>query len=106
VIPGVEDYGLVPIEANACGVPAVAFAQGGVLDSQIHGLTAVFVREQKPSAFAEAFAIATNRPWNKTEIHQHAVGFSAGVFRERFYALVKAMEFDLESDGQLPCTGL
>jgi glycosyltransferase involved in cell wall biosynthesis len=46
-VPGVEDFGLVPVEANASGKPVVAFSAGGVLETQQEGVTAsLFVRPE------------------------------------------------------------
>jgi glycosyltransferase involved in cell wall biosynthesis len=52
--PGVEDLGLIPIEANAAGCPVIAFREGGVLDTVEEGLTGIFFDRQSPEALAEA----------------------------------------------------
>jgi glycosyltransferase involved in cell wall biosynthesis len=46
VFAGEEDFGIVPVEAQLCGMPVVAFGRGGLLDSVIDGETGVFFPEQ------------------------------------------------------------
>jgi glycosyltransferase involved in cell wall biosynthesis len=54
LFPGVEDLGLVPIEANAAGCPVIAFRQGGVLDTVKENVTGLFFDEQTPASLAAA----------------------------------------------------
>lgn len=49
-----EDFGIVPVEANAAGRPVIAFGQAGVLDSIVEGETGLFFREQSVDALAAA----------------------------------------------------
>jgi glycosyltransferase involved in cell wall biosynthesis len=48
VFPGEEDFGLVPVEAQACGRPVIAFRRGGALESVVEGETGLFFNEQTP----------------------------------------------------------
>ncbi len=84
VVPGVEDYGLVPVEANACGVPVVAYRRGGVIDTQVDMFTSLLVYEQTPQAFARALVAACSVKWEPREIAQHATRFSDAEFRRKF----------------------
>lgn len=54
VLPGVEDFGIAPIEAMASGRPVIAFARGGALETVTEGRTGVFFHEQTPEALADA----------------------------------------------------
>jgi glycosyltransferase involved in cell wall biosynthesis len=54
LFPGIEDLGLVPVEANAAGCPVIAFRQGGVLDTIREGATGLFFDEQSPAALIGA----------------------------------------------------
>jgi glycosyltransferase involved in cell wall biosynthesis len=54
LFPGVEDMGLVPIEANAAGCPVIAYRKGGVLDTILEGVTGVFFDEQTAASLAGA----------------------------------------------------
>lgn len=49
-----EDFGIVPVEANASGRPVIAYGHGGVTDSILDGKTGLFFQEQTVSALCEA----------------------------------------------------
>ncbi len=53
-VPWYEPFGIVPLEAMACGVPIVASAVGGLVDSVVHGVTGVHVPPRDPAALATA----------------------------------------------------
>ena len=61
LMPGVEDFGLVPVEAQACGRPVVALAEGGALESVIDGETGVLVADDSVEAFADALGAVSSR---------------------------------------------
>ena len=54
LFPGIEDLGLVPIEANAAGCPVIAFREGGALDTVKEDVTGVFFDEQTPESLVAA----------------------------------------------------
>lgn len=56
VFPGVEDFGITPLEAQAAGRPVIAYGEGGALETVSEGETGLFFREQTPEALAEAVA--------------------------------------------------
>jgi glycosyltransferase involved in cell wall biosynthesis len=60
--PWYEPFGIVPLEAMACGVPVVASAVGGMLDSVAHGETGFLVPPHRPEAIAAATAELLARP--------------------------------------------
>ncbi|MGB3300353.1 MAG: glycosyltransferase, partial [Phormidesmis sp.] len=81
IVAALEDYGLVPIEANASGTPVIAYGAGGVLDTQIPGKTGVFFMRQSPEALQAAVIEATQTRWNYGEIRNHALShFSEDTF--------------------------
>jgi glycosyltransferase involved in cell wall biosynthesis len=54
LFPGIEDFGLIPVEANAAGCPVIAFRRGGVLDTVKENLTGIFFDEQTPASLIQA----------------------------------------------------
>lgn len=98
VFPGEEDFGLTPIEAQACGRPVIAFGKGGALETIIEGKTGVFFKEQNVQALKDAIEIfETNMDnFNKNEIRGHALKFGIDKFKLEFvnYVNEKLQEFN------------
>lgn len=81
VVSALEDYGLVPVEANASGTPVIAYGAGGVLDTQIPGYTGLFFEEQTPESLYQTLLKFQNSQWNYAGIREHAVSkFSKAAF--------------------------
>jgi glycosyltransferase involved in cell wall biosynthesis len=89
LMPGEEDFGLVPVEAQACGRPVVAYARGGALETVVHGVTGLLVEESTPQAFAEAIAAAVDQPFDPVAIRRHAEQFGRARFGDEMTALVR-----------------
>ncbi|MFN5891510.1 MAG: glycosyltransferase [Dolichospermum sp.] len=73
IVAALEDYGLVPVEANASGTPVIAYGAGGVLDTQIPGKTGVFFQRQTPCSLQAALIEAGGISWDYQNIRHHAV---------------------------------
>jgi glycosyltransferase involved in cell wall biosynthesis len=91
LFPGIEDLGLVPIEANAAGCPVIAFREGGALDTVKENVTGVFFDEQTPEALIAAMdrfekneALFTNREIFSVHVSQ----FSKAAFIERIQKII------------------
>lgn len=83
VFPSVDDFGLVPLEVNACGRPVLAYRGGGALHTVRPGVSGEFIEHQNADA-VQAAVSAYNRDWyDPQEIRAHALGWSAGRFRDR-----------------------
>jgi glycosyltransferase involved in cell wall biosynthesis len=81
IVAALEDYGLVPIEANASGTPVIAYGAGGVLDTQLHGETGMLFKRQTPEALQSALLEAQKIKWNYQHICEHAMNqFTESVF--------------------------
>lgn len=81
IIAALEDYGLVPIEANASGTPVIAYGAGGVMDTQISGLTGILFKEQTVESLKNAVIEAQSIVWDYSKIRDHAISnFSESVF--------------------------
>jgi polysaccharide biosynthesis transport protein len=81
IVAALEDYGLVPIEANFSGTPVIAYGAGGVLDTQVPGVTGVFFDRQTPEAVRDAVVQSSQMEWNHAKIRTHALDrFTEEVF--------------------------
>jgi glycosyltransferase involved in cell wall biosynthesis len=67
-VPWYEPFGIVPLEAMACGVPVVASAVGGQTDSVVHGVTGVHVPPRDPAALASALRALLAAPERRAEL--------------------------------------
>ncbi|HEY7077497.1 MAG TPA: glycosyltransferase [Solirubrobacteraceae bacterium] len=67
-VPWYEPFGIVPLEAMACGVPVVASAVGGQIDSVVHGATGVHVPPRDPRALAAALRELLADPARRAEL--------------------------------------
>lgn len=83
LFPTLEDAGLAPMEAQACGMPVIAYGRGGVCDTVIDGTTGIFFQEQSLSSLLDAIARFSTISWDHERIRAHAQQFSAERFRER-----------------------
>jgi len=82
VFPGLEDFGITPLEATAAGRPVVAYGVGGVLDTVTEGVNGFFFHEQSVEAMAEALTDSRlNDPWDAEKMAAHVFSFS----RDRYY---------------------
>jgi glycosyltransferase involved in cell wall biosynthesis len=90
LMPGVEDFGMVPVEAQACGRPVVALAEGGAVESVVDGVTGVLVNDPSVEAFSAALRDVSSRAFDSAAIRRHAESFSKARFQEQFRKVVDA----------------
>jgi glycosyltransferase involved in cell wall biosynthesis len=95
VFPGEEDFGIVPVEAQACGAPVLACASGGVLDSVVDGVTGSLYLGSGGDGEVDALADALRRfdtsRFEPRAARRHAVSFTPERFRARFVAAVERL---------------
>src|SRR6185369_1076925 len=75
LLPGEEDFGIVPLEAQACGRPVVALGRGGAVETVVDGETGALVDDLSAEAFADAIARTMNRLFDRGRIRAHAERF-------------------------------
>ena len=97
LFPGLEDFGIVPVEAQACGRPVIAYGKGGALDSVIDGKTGVFFNEQTVDSLKDAINKFETMKFDKQEIRKHALEFDESEFQRKIKEFVdeKAKEANL-----------
>ncbi len=92
-----EDFGIIPVEAMACGTPVIAFGKGGVTETVIDKKTGVFFYKQTPTSLKEAIENfeKIEDKINYKEIRKNAERFSETTFKEKFKTFVdnKIKEF-------------
>jgi glycosyltransferase involved in cell wall biosynthesis len=90
LLPGEEDFGIVPLEAQACGRPVVALGRGGARETIVDGQTGTLVEEGSAEAFADAIKRTMSRTFDGSTIRAHAERFSRARFGDEMEALIHA----------------
>jgi glycosyltransferase involved in cell wall biosynthesis len=93
LLPGEEDCGIVPVEAQACGRPVVALARGGALETVVDGETGVLFDEPSAGSLASALGRAARTAFDTGRIRRHAERFS----RERYLDEMRTLVDDTAS---------
>jgi glycosyltransferase involved in cell wall biosynthesis len=89
ILPGVEDFGITPLEAMALGTPVVALGEGGVRDSVIEGVTGIFFDRPAVESLSDALTAVESRDWDRTAIRNRAAEFSRGRFEQQMTAQLR-----------------
>jgi glycosyltransferase involved in cell wall biosynthesis len=85
ILPGEEDFGLVPIEAAAAGRPTIAYRGGGALETILDGVTGTFFDEAAPESLAAVLRTFDADAYDRERLRAHAQTFAP----ERFIARLK-----------------
>jgi glycosyltransferase involved in cell wall biosynthesis len=84
IFPGVEDFGIVPLEAMASGRPVIAYGKGGALDTMTDGETGVLFHEPTAAALNDAIMRFEAMPVaDPQKLRAHAMKFDAQIFKEK-----------------------
>ena len=97
-----EDFGMIPIEAQSCGTPVIAYGHGGSLETVNGGKTGLFFYEQTPEAVVEAvnkFEAMGNQPFSPKDCRQWAEGFSEERFKREIKEFVDEKYNEFKKNG-------
>ena len=84
ILPGIEDFGITPLEAMATGTPVVALSAGGALDTVVDHRTGIFFDRQDVESLRRALDEVESRDWDRAVLRAHAGLFSRARFTEQF----------------------
>jgi glycosyltransferase involved in cell wall biosynthesis len=90
ILPGEEDFGITPLEAQASGRPVIAYRAGGALASVIDGVTGTFFDEQTVESLAAALVSFDERKYDPQIIRNHALEFDMPRFHRRILQFIEA----------------
>jgi glycosyltransferase involved in cell wall biosynthesis len=101
IFPGEEDFGIVPLEAQACGRPVIAYEKGGVLETVIPVTanaesdappTGIFFSQQSAAELIKAVELygRIQDRFNPAKIRDHAAQFSTQRFRDQIHEFIRA----------------
>ena len=91
IIPGIEDFGLTSLEAQALGKPVVAFAEGGVLETVMPSKTGILFNQQTEESLADAFKKLDSIKIKSNDCTANAAKFSKEKFISNFKQTVASM---------------
>jgi len=94
VVPGVEDFGIAPVEAMAAGKPVIAFRAGGATETVVEDVTGVFFEEATVESLASAIERVEHRRFDHSAIRLHAQRFDRRVFLASWRDLFERLGVD------------
>lgn len=99
IFPGMEDFGIVPVEAMAAGAPVIAYGKGGALETVIHGKTGIHFHEQTVESLIQAVELMEHAAFdfNPELMHAHAATFDKRVFKQQIQSFIDQVLGDLPS---------
>lgn len=88
IMPNMDDFGIVPVEAMSAGTPVIAYKKGGSLDYMIEGETGEFFEKQTSADLQKAVESSLAKKYNYDTISEHAEKFSVGSFRQNMQEVI------------------
>ena len=83
----IEDFGIIPIESQAAGVPVIARGSGGALETIVEGSTGLFFHKDSITELCTAIERFESQSWSAEACKSNASSFSAEKFTENFSAV-------------------
>lgn len=93
IFPQIEDFGLVAAEAQACGLPVIAYRGGGAEEIVEERKTGIFFNEQRCSAVTEAVRLFETMPFDRAYIAARAAKFSRLEFEKQLRSVLRRTGF-------------
>ena len=94
VVPGIEDFGIAPVEAMAAGKPVIGFRGGGVAETVVDGSSGILFNEQRRTSMAEAIEHLDTMAFDPTTIRRNAERFSSAAFHRSMAGLLERLDVD------------
>ena len=91
LLTGEEDFGIAPVEAQACGRPVIALARGGARETVEHGVTGLLVSESTAEAFAAAIRSLADLEFDTAQLRRSASRFARPLFQGRMRAAIETL---------------
>jgi glycosyltransferase involved in cell wall biosynthesis len=88
IFPGMEDFGIVAVEAMAAGTPVIAYSKGGSQDTIINNKTGLFFDKQTTQSLVPVLEAALTKSFNYEVIAEHAQQFSVTAFQKNMRTLI------------------
>ena len=88
LFPGLEDFGIVPVEAQAAGCPVIAYGAGGALETVVEGRTGMFFKEQTVESLCAAIEEFESREIAAVACRENARRFAKSVFIDKMNGLL------------------
>jgi glycosyltransferase involved in cell wall biosynthesis len=89
IMPNMDDFGIVAVEALAAGTPVIAYNKGGALDYVVPGKTGLFFERQTTKELVKALEAASSKSWNYDVISEQAAQFSVAAFSRNMQDYIK-----------------
>lgn len=89
IMPNMDDFGIVAVEAMAAGTPVIAYNKGGARDYVITNKTGVFFERQTVKHLAAALETAAAKTWNHAAIIEHAEQYAVGNFTKNMQSYIQ-----------------
>jgi len=99
IVPGEEDFGLVPLEAAAAGRPTIAYRGGGALETIVEGDTGAFFDDANAESLAGALRTFDGSHFDPQHLRKHAEKFAPSQFIERLHGIVAQVYREKREDG-------